>query len=109
MERGTERRVGTDATWRGERPSHRQSAGDAFAFHRAAPRLPQPEQVKEELLMDFATWLVVAKPGGRWISPATARKHVSTVQAWHAKQDILTASLATDLGSNGSLTRWLAG
>lgn len=40
----------------------------------------------EDLLMDFALWLVYCKPSNRNISPRTARKYVSQVQGWHRKQ-----------------------
>ena len=44
------------------------------------------QQAAEDLLMDFALWLVYCKPTGRNISPKTARKYVSQVQGWHRKQ-----------------------
>ena len=47
---------------------------------------PAEKADEETLLMDFATWLVHYKPGSRSISWKTARKHVSTVQAWHRRQ-----------------------
>ena len=50
----------------------------------SSPRAAKQEE--EELLMDYAVYLVLCKPGGRSISAKTARKHVSTVQAWHRRQ-----------------------
>ena len=47
---------------------------------------PRHERIAaEDLLMDFALWLVYCKPSGRKISPKTARKYVSQVQGWHRK------------------------
>ena len=40
-------------------------------------------QDDEELLMDFALWLVYCKPLGNEIAPKTARKYISQVQSWH--------------------------
>ena len=48
---------------------------------------PRAEKLEEEtLVMDWVVWMVTCKPGGRSISWATARKHVSTMQAWHERQ-----------------------
>ena len=47
---------------------------------------PRAERLADEdLLMDFALWLVYCKPTGRNISPKTARKYVSQVQGWLAQ------------------------
>ena len=44
---------------------------------------PLGEKLREELVvMEFACWLVTE----RGVSPETARKYVSTVQAWHERQ-----------------------
>lgn len=40
----------------------------------------------EALLMDFAIWLVLAKPTGRSISIDTAIKYISSVKAWHERK-----------------------
>ena len=50
----------------------------------SSPRAAKLDE--EELLMDYAVYLVTCKPGGRYISPKTARKYISTVQAWHRRQ-----------------------
>ena len=47
--------------------------------------------------MDYATWLVMYKPGGRAISWKTARKHVSTVQAWHRRQPYSGGSIGGEM------------
>lgn len=48
---------------------------------------PRAERLEDEdLLMDFALWLVYCKPSGKSIAPKTARKYVSQVQGWHERQ-----------------------
>jgi hypothetical protein len=48
---------------------------------------PRAERLADEdLLMDFALWLVYCKPCGKSIAPKTARKYVSQVQGWHERQ-----------------------
>ena len=49
-----------------------------------APRAAR--NADEQLLCDFALWLVYCKPLGNDISPRTARKYVSQVQGWHRRR-----------------------
>ena len=48
-----------------------------------APR--EARNADEELLCDFALWLVYCQPLGNFISPKTARKYVSQVNGWHRR------------------------
>ena len=61
---------------------------------------------EEQLLMDFAVWLMLTKPGGRSISWKTARKHVSTLQSWHRKQVGSGGSIGADLPLHRLKAMW---
>ena len=41
--------------------------------------------LEEQLLIDFAVWLVTCRPSGRHISPKTAMKYVYEIQGWASR------------------------
>ena len=85
-----------------------------------APR--EARNADEQLLCDFALWLVYCKPLGNHIAPRTARKYVSQVQGWHRKREdagfgiggdaplfrlrALIKGLRKEKGDGPSLRRW---
>lgn len=85
-----------------------------------APRAAR--SADEELLCDFALWLVYCQPLGNYISPKTARKYVSQVNGWHRKRRdagfgiggegplyrlrALIKGLRKEVGDGPALRRW---
>ena len=85
-----------------------------------APR--EARNADEQLLCDFALWLVYCKPLGNSISPRTARKYVSQVQGWHRRRPdagfgiggdaplfrlrALISGLRKEKGDGPALRRW---
>ena len=64
-----------------------------------APR--EARNADEELLCDFALWLVYCQPLGNYISPKTARKYVSQVNGWHRNR----RDAGFSIGGGGPLYR----